>query len=407
MKRENNIEKIYNEFKKNLFAIEVYFVKIGELANNQDEKDIKKSNEYLDKLFEEIGIDLDEKESSKKELKIPTKKLYEFARKFKKRPKVSLQHYDILAKSSFLLLNSYFEYLLTDLMKYYYLKYKESIGDKDLKISLTELSEYNSIEELKEHLVLKEVESLLLELSFDKLLEHFKTDLSIDLNDKHSKWEAIGECRERRHLIVHNGSIINKKYISRTNNPFKFKIGDSINISKDYFLQVYYEIKLAGFLLIFNCWGKWNAENATNAIKELMFESFEFLNLNKDELTVRICKYADQIQARNEEQSDFLMRIKFNKCIAFHRLKMDKELKKELDQINVGTSEPIFKLAYSILINEKPDKIKELVKSCILLKDISMDSYQNWPIFKLLKPRRKLNKEIMEIMKREITLDKK
>ena len=45
------------------------------------------------------------------------------------------------------------------------------------------MAEYETIEDLEKHLILKEVETLLVELSFDGLLNHFKTKFNISLNE--------------------------------------------------------------------------------------------------------------------------------------------------------------------------------------------------------------------------------
>ncbi|MBL7971823.1 MAG: hypothetical protein JNL03_09915, partial [Prolixibacteraceae bacterium] len=279
-KEDNSIEKILESFKNNLSSVELYFDRFGEIAVEEDEGAFKKKAEFIEKCFEDVGIDLKSLEDEEKgeennnsqtdkitenpngkRFNLTEQDLKKLIRSFGKHPKISEKNFEILSSSSFLVLNNYFEYLLADLLTYYYLKFKSSLNSKELKVSLKDLGEYDSIEELEKSLIYKEVESMLVELTFDGLLAHFEDHLSISLVDDIINWEVIKECRERRHIIVHNASVVNKKYLTRTGNPNKLKIGDKINVTKDYFKQAFTEFRLAGLLLCYNCWGKWDKDN--------------------------------------------------------------------------------------------------------------------------------------------------
>lgn len=392
----NSIEKIFNHYKDNLFALNVYFHRFESLATSEDEKELKKSNAYMDKIFKEAGIDFDK---PNKEKKISLDKATILFSKFQKRPKITLQHHQILSSSAFLMLNNYFEYLLSDLLAFYYNKYSDTIKAKTINVSLNEIEEYSTINELKKALIVKEVEQILVDLSFNQLLQHFKENLKISLNEELIDWDILIEARERRHLIVHNSSKINKKYITRTKNPFRHKTGDKIYVDIKYFSKVYKNYKLAGYLLAFNCWGKWETEKATKAISEILNESFEELK-NKNYEEVRIMTtYCDQISGRNKEEAANLLRLKFNKCIALKNLKLEEELQKELKSIDTSTSEPIFKLAHSILEKSSSAEILKLVDQCIKLDDINLDVFNEWPIYRCLKTRTKLHSDIIKLLK--------
>jgi len=417
-KEDNSIERILDNFKNNLSSVELYFDKFGEIAVEEDEGALKKHAEFIDKCFEDIGIDLkslreEEKEeennhdqldknpenSNGKKSNLSKSDLKKLVRSFTKPPKISEKNFEILSSSSFLVLNNYFEYLLTDLLTYYYFKYKNSLNSKELKVSLKELGEYESIEELEKSLIYKEVESMLVELTFDGLLSHFKDNLSISLVDDIINWEIIKECRERRHIIVHNASIVNKKYLTRTSNPDKLKINDKINISNDYFKKAITEFKIAGLLLCFNCWGKWDKDNIDDAISQLMRESFESLQAKDYNTCLRMTTYAEKITARNENQEDLLLRIKFNQCIANKHLHHKSELENLLKTIKVGTATPLFKLAHAILSDKKQDTILELIEQTQALGDIDEDIYTEWPLFEFLRVQEKLNVKILKKLK--------
>ncbi|MFC4687225.1 hypothetical protein ACFO4P_09815 [Epilithonimonas pallida] len=380
-----SVESIYNTYISNLNSVNLYFNKFGKLATNEDENISDTSSKFLfdtldeyqskiDKIKLEIGEDKEEEI-----IKISHRHLRKVSQKLKKRTNLSPKNYEILSNSSFLMLNNYFEYLLTDLLSYYYNKYSNSLNEKEFKFTLKELSEYESIQEAIKDLIIKEVESLILEKSFNDLLSHFEDKLKISLEKDLIKWENIIEIRERRHLIVHNSSIVNKKYIVRTKNPYNFKIGDKITIDKIYFLNSLKEFKLAGQLLLFNCWGNWDKDKINEAINEIMVQSFEDLKAKNYDIVSKTCKYAEIIIPKNSEQEDFLLRIKINHALALKRTN-DKKLTDVLKTIKVGTATPIFKVAHKILSNDLQD-IENEIKKAIILEELNQEQYLEWPLF--------------------------
>lgn len=398
-----NVESIYNNYFENLNSVKLYFNKFGNLASGEDESIKEKSKESFDEALVEIKEEIERVKNNDKENNTLTKEevetfLNKFAKKLIKIPRISPKNYEILSRSSFLMLNNYFEYLIADLLSYYYNKFKNSLNEKEFKFTLKELNEYDSIEEATKDLIVKEVESLIIDKSFNDLLEHFENKLSISLEKDLIKWSEIIESRERRHLIVHNSSIVNKKYISRTKNPFNYKIGDVVNISKDYFLKSWSQFKLAGQLLIFNCWGNWDKDNIDIAIYQIMMQTFDDLNTKNYDLVCKTCKYSEQIDPKNEDQEDYLLRIKFNNAISLKKQNQDSEVKKVLKNIKVGTATPIFKIAHNIL-NDKHDDLEELFRQAIVVDKLSIDSYLEWPIFDFVREIEEINKKLIKTFK--------
>jgi len=390
---KQSVETILNGFKKNLYGIEYYYDKFGSLAQGVDLDEVKKSGEYLELCFKEIGFDPKKPKTEQADQKIPKEKLIELFSKLKKQPKISAKNYEILSRSSFLMLNNYFEYLLSDLLSYHYNKFQKSLNEKKFNLALKEINEYETVEEFTKALITKEVESMMVEMTFDELLEHFHSTLEIDNEKEILNWDLIRECRERRHLIVHNSSIVNKKYILRTKNPYNLKIGDTVHVEKDYFSIACKEFYLAGHLLAYNSWGKWDKEEATKAVYHIMVDSFELLKQKDYNLVSRFTTYSQKIEARDEDQEDYLLRTKVNRLIALKKLSDNTVLSKEIKKIKAGTASPIFKLAFAIL-SDKHDNILELVKQAKAIDELDLAKYKEWPIYDFIRDINEINTEI-------------
>lgn len=410
-----NVHYIFKSFHENMDSVNLYFKKFGDLAIGEDDTIKGQSKQFLN----DIIADLESERERRKLKKIKTAGengesqedeedeeedeeadafMKMVAAKIRKQPKLSPKNFDILSRSSFLMLNNYFEYLLADLLTYYYNKFQSSLNTKEFKVSLQELNEYETINEIVNHLISKEVESIIVEKTFDQLLEHFKDFLKISLESDIVDWSNIIELRERRHLIVHNSSIVNKKYIARTNNPYNFKIGEILNIDNEYFTNSFKQLRLAGQLLLFNCWGNWDKENIDRAVYEILIASFDSLNNNDYDIVSKICKYSDKVNPKNAVQQDYVLRIAINRAIALKKQNKKTELNRVLKSIQIGTASPVFKIAYQILEDNYVDLVENF-KKAILLEELSFDNYLEWPIFDFVKEDGDLNAKLIATFK--------
>jgi hypothetical protein len=399
-----NVEFIYKSFIDNIESVSLYFEKFGSLAIGEDETIIVEKEKFYKDFVSEITATIEKLKEEKEDGVIQdydSEKVFrKYASKIEKRNKISPKNFEILSRSSFLMLNNYFEYLLTDLLTYYYNKFKNSLNEKEFKLSLKELNEYETIEEVNKFLILKEVEAILVEKTFDQLLTHFEEKLTISLERDLINWDKIVEFRERRHLIVHNSSIVNKKYLSRTKNPFNLKIGETVHIDNNYFINALKEFKLAGQLVLYNCWGNWDKENIDKALYEIMIQTFENLKVKNYEMVIKTCKYSEKIKARNENQENLMFRVNINKAIALKKLNNNAELTKTLKTIQVGTASPIFKIAFQIL-NDNHVGLVDNFKKAIILDEVNVDYYLEWPIFDFVRETEKLHLEILETFRIE------
>ena len=436
---KSKIHKIFEQFILNIQSVELFFKKFSIQALEEDKTILEAKKDYMGNVFKKaIGEDafneiinkLNSKDTEQDILKEPNSKDtlkdaefeiihedYEVNNsievqlttnekdskskylnlifEFNNAPKLQTKNFEILTNSSFLMLNNYFEFLFADLLTFHFTNNKNTIEEKNINISLSDLKNYTTIEEAYNEILFKEVEKLLIDMNFEEIKDYFKK-LGVSLSENLINWNKINEIRERRHLVVHNNSIINKKYLSKSDNPYNFNIGDNAIINSNYFKETLEEIQTAGILLIMNCWGKWEKENATDAIFEILNLTFDLLKEKKYSLTFKICEYVEEnIVAKDDDQENCLIRIKFNYCIALKRKEEIKKLDKKLEEIRVGTMSPIFKIAKHILINENETAIS-LLKQSIVVDEIKLEDYLEWPIFEELRKDQNLNLKAIE-----------
>lgn len=401
MKKEKKVKQIFHSFLGNIRSVEIFFDRLSPIAETEDKAIEQERNDYFDKCFKEVfgedfEISKEGKKASEKKVTISEENLNKFVSKVSKAPNIPAKNYTTLARGAFIMLNNYFEYLFSDLLTYHFKKNTSAIENKKVNISLDELKKYSSIDEAYDDFLYKEVETLLLDLNFEELKSYFQDKLDVSLEEHIVDWSLINEIRERRHIIVHNNSLVNKKYISRSGNPFNLKTDEEINIDVQYFKTALNEMKIAGSLLSLNCWGSWDKEDATDAIAHIMNQSFSELKEENFRTAIKLAAYCEKnIKPRNDEEDDYCYRIKFNHCIALKRLSLNDELSKKLKAIKPGTLSPIFKIAHYVL-SSKYEEVITLIPKAVVADEFSLDKYLDWPLFEEMRQKEEFHKKAIE-----------
>ena len=93
-----------------------------------------------------------------------------------------------------------------------------------------------------------------------------------------------------------------------------------------------------------------------------------------------------------------MFRIVINKAIAFKKINNNSELTKTLKNIQVGTASPIFKIAFQILKDNHVGLIDNF-KKAIILDELNIDYYLEWPIFDFVRENEALHLEVLETFK--------
>jgi hypothetical protein len=291
----------------------------------------------------------------------------------------------MLWKGNFVFLISGFEYLFADIITFYFRFYPQNILDKTIEVDLADVKSCSTIDEYIDVLIAKKVETILYR-SIDKQIEFIEKELKLDLETKIIDWDVIKEAILRRHLIVHNASRINKRYLKEVSidklsdlkNP---KEGDSILIGPTYFNRIYQEVFLAGNIIIQNCFRKWLKKYEEYANLELIDLTYEG-NFEKEYVIAeKIGLYGRRYNAYN---NDFHFRINVNYCLALKAQGKKEELHKEISLIDISNLSPIYIVAYYALLDDKKNTLKHL-RNAKTVDKLEWFEVEEWPLFENLR----------------------
>ena len=155
---------------------------------------------------------------------------------------------------SFLYIISAFEVFLKDSINLLIRFDPEYLKRSEKKLSFSEVFNFNEYDELTNFIA----DKIVYDLGFKSISEQIKflnKEIKINLsfkngngmiaNRRYINLESITENFSTRNILLHNGGIVNKRYLD-ANSSSSFEIGEKRKLSKDYLFNTWGDIKHYG-----------------------------------------------------------------------------------------------------------------------------------------------------------------
>jgi hypothetical protein len=303
-----------------------------------------------------------------------------------KLPRLSLPQAELLYRSSFVMLLSYFDFLISDLIRYFYRKYPESLSGKELGLTLSELNLLGSISEAIDFVINKQADNVLYD-SLENQKKYFKNTLKIDTKDDQINWSRLIEATERRHIIVHNNCKVNRRYLATVNllepsdKEKTMKEGALIHITEEYFRSVFEEICISGLILLQCCWRKWEKDKVDHADNQLILDIYDLLLKENWKCAERLGLFSKGCQVADQACR---LTLDVNYCQSLKWQGKKNELDEELKKFDVSALSPKFVLAVFALRSDRSSFYKN-VANAITVDKMSEEYFSKWPLFRELR----------------------
>jgi len=388
-KGQLDFSDIHKSFKRNVESLEVFVNNVAPIAGKHDEVTKEKRHDIISQIVEIVRADKGMIKKRKRGVTITTtsedaaEKIAQLARGLPRLPQPQAQ---LLYRSSFVMLMSYFDFLLSDLIHYFYRKYPESLSGKELQLTLRDLKLLGDIDDAVNFIINKEADSVL----YDKLEKqklYLKNTLKIDTKDDIINWDKLVEAMERRHIVVHNDCKINRRYLSNVDLsqvPEKakdLKEGAQVLITESYFRSVFEEICVSGMVLLQVCWRKWEKDDTARADQQLALDIYD--SLVKEDWT---CAERLGLFSRGCDVRDQACRLVLdvNYCQSLKWQGKKRELQKEIKKFDTSALSPKFILAVYALRSDR-DRFYNNLENAITVDKMSEKDFTEWPLFRELR----------------------
>ncbi len=280
---------------------------------------------------------------------------------------------------------SQFDTYIADLIRAIFIFRPEIIQNSDRQLSFSELTKFESIEAAQEHIVEKEIESVLRE-SYTEQFKWFENKLKIQLRKDLPIWSTFIEITQRRNLFVHNDGKVSSQYLNvcKENHALfdsKIKIGDQLDTSLKYFDKAFKCLFEIGVKLNQVLRRNLNPELLESADVSFLNISFELIQNNQLELAQTLYDFSEKY-IKKFSSEDMRLRILLNRAQTYKWLNNEAECFKIINSVDWTATNDLFKLASLVLTDKFHD-------ACIVMKNIGKNDkvinkafYKDWPIFK-------------------------
>ncbi len=399
---DNKIHNILTSYINKLDSL-IYSLPVVMESMNED---IVKGKLKFDKFIEDKVEKLEKKnDEDNQTYAIPIAYSKEFERQKQKLEHMSTA-FDLLPKNFLVSFVSQYDSFLGDLNKELLVSKPELFNNSDRELKFKDLIEFNTIDDAREFLLEKEIETLLRKShteQFDWMINKFNLPLRKNL----LIWKDFIEITERRNLFVHNNGTVSNQYIKVCNEHkvdiSNIKVGDILTVSSVYLKNAYAVFYEIGFKLVQVLWRKLLPADLESADTSLINIAYELLIHKKYTLSITLLDFAcDTLKNHNSDVNRRIMLV--NRALSYKLAGNNEKCISILNKEDWSATGLNFQLAIAIL----QDKDKEVYQ---LMKNIGKDSqdfpsyvYGEWPLFEKYREKEDFKNIYKEIFNKELEL---
>jgi len=288
-----------------------------------------------------------------------------------------------LERSLFISLFSVFDKFVGDLVAVLYSKNPDLYKNINKEIPLYEALKYDSIDELRQVFLDKEIETVRRKSYIDQFKD-LESKFSIKLT-KFDEWPYFIERSQRRNLFTHCDGIVSKQYLDACREiGCKLKegidVGDQLEIGAKYLFQSCMLVAHVGTMLGHTLWRKVLEDEIEKADSHLSNIVFDYLHIEHWGKAISISKFAQALPNISTDEMERIFSV--NHAIALCSIDKRKEAKIILDKKDWSATTYDFKLAYSVLTGDYAEAEKIMCKLGKEGELITELSYHDWPLFR-------------------------
>lgn len=289
--------------------------------------------------------------------------------------------YKLIPQSVFVSLVSIYDAYLGKLLKVLFFTKPEVLNTSERRFSFSEIASFYDINEAKQSIVNKEIESVLRKNHAEQL-KYIENTFSIKISPNKELFNKFIELTERRNLFVHCDGVISQQYIDACNNcGLKIddkEIGKRLSVNSSYLKESYEILYEMAVQLTHVLWRKFYPNDLENADINLMDITFDLLCIEKYTLAQKLLHFSCEKYIKHYDDM-FNSIFIINKALSFHLDKNNAKCKEILSEYDWSAKADNFLLAYHVL--NKDWKKAVTVMNNIGNQEIWTTHYRDWPLF--------------------------
>lgn len=371
-----NLADLMDSFVHKTLDIEFCAKEFIKLAQDNHNENAKRLSSEMDAASELLKDDSEEQEKV-----VGVKSIRKTIKEINRHNKSDIA--STLEKSLFTNLFSILDKYVGDLIFILYNKKPELFNSMNREVCLSEVLQYSSIEELRNVVLDKEIETLRRKSYLEQFKEMEKL-FSITLT-KFDQWPKFIENAQRRNLFTHCDGVVSDQYLSICRQVgFKVKddckVGDQLSIGTEYFYTACSRITEVAVMLGQTLWRKLIPEELEEADNQLHRLIFEFLEMEHWHNALSLSKFFMSLPKISSDQIDRINTV--NYAIALRAVGKKESSISILDKKDWSATTHDFRLAYAVLTDDYDDAKSHMLKIGKSGELLDEFSYHDWPLFR-------------------------
>jgi hypothetical protein len=377
-------EREIRRFMHDVESLETTLPAIDRFLANYAEEARKKIDNYLDsKAIEKTD------EGNKRRYKLPSDAL-PIHLKITKQLGMAIRANKLIANSFAVALISQYDAYLGRLIRLIYLARPELLNASERSITLSQLMEFGSIDEARERIIEKEVESVLRN-SHSEQLGWIEKKIDIPLKKGLAIWSAFIELTERRNLFVHCDGVISDQYIKvcaqhGVKLEASAQIGKRLTAHRKYFKKACDVIFELGVKLGHVLWLKLLPNERNRAEQNINWLCVELISGGKYELARTLLDFTQGTLLRKESSASVRWMLIINSAQTYKWEGDEGKCKAVLNSHDWAALGYPFRLAVAVLQDDYQTALA-LMKKIGADGEIEKVDYREWPLFKKFRER--------------------
>jgi hypothetical protein len=289
----------------------------------------------------------------------------------------------IIPSSLLVSLVSQFDSFIGKLIKEIFQVKPEILSSSEKSLTFARLLELKSIEDARDSLIEKEVDTILR----DSHTDHFiwlENKLGIPMRKDLSIWQDFIELTERRNLFVHSDGIVSNQYLSVCKqNQVKFKkpvkLDEKLIVDSEYFESAYnclYEVSVKLTQVIWRKILPKDLEDADSSLNLICFNLMQQKNFHLSDILLEFA--TNTLKKHHNEESKNVFFV--NKALSFKLGGNQKVCAELVSAKDWSACSDKFKIAQEALLDNF-EGVARYMKKLGADGDIDKTSYKTWPLF--------------------------
>lgn len=318
--------------------------------------------------------------------------------------KISHQKHQLL-KSSLISLLSTVEWFFSQVLHFYYDKYPDSAGIKKKTLSLENLKTFGDVKDAEKYLIDQKIEEIF-RGGFESWLSILKDEIKIKSELAYKQKNELVEIYQRRNLLVHNGGVVNSIYLTKVPESLRknIKIGDELEITKEYLENSICKIHLVFTLIASEIWKKIEKKSKE---REKILNNIVYSNLLEKRWDIA-GGISEAIFKDNDIASAYRTVAQLNCWLCTKKEGNYKQIEKDVN--NVDYSDKALKFQMGLWgLKEEKDVFFENLENSIKTDELTVEDLLEFPIFQEMRETEEFNKfrKESDVFKEMIDIEEK